>query len=72
MINARGAVGGMRIGRGTEVLEENPPQCHFAHHKFHMTWHTIEPGSQGGKPVANRLSCDRPIISFYINNLSLI
>jgi hypothetical protein len=33
-----GAVGGMRIGKGkTEVLGENPTQCHFAHHKSHMT-----------------------------------
>jgi hypothetical protein len=32
-----GAVGGMRIGRGTEVFGENLPQCHFVHHKSHMT-----------------------------------
>jgi hypothetical protein len=31
-----GAVGGMRIGRGTEVLGENLPQCHFVHYKSHM------------------------------------
>jgi hypothetical protein len=32
MINEYGMVGGMRIGRGTEVLRENMFQCHFAHH----------------------------------------
>jgi hypothetical protein len=39
-----GAVDGMRIGKGTEVLGENLPQCHFVHHKSHMTSPGIEPG----------------------------
>jgi hypothetical protein len=47
-----GAVDGMRIGRGTEVLGENLPHCHFVHHKSHMTW----PGLEPGKPATNRLS----------------
>jgi hypothetical protein len=37
MMDEYGAVDGMRIGRGTEVVGENLPQCHFAHHKSHMT-----------------------------------
>jgi hypothetical protein len=36
----------MKIGRGTEVLGENLPQCHFVHHKPHMTWPEIERGPQ--------------------------
>jgi hypothetical protein len=39
-----GAVGGMQIGRGTEVLGENLPQCHFVHHKFNITRPGFEPG----------------------------
>jgi hypothetical protein len=28
----------------TEILGENPPQGHFVHKKFHMTWPGIKLG----------------------------
>jgi hypothetical protein len=31
-----GAVGG-KIGKGNKVQGEKLPQCHFVHHKCHMT-----------------------------------
>jgi hypothetical protein len=39
-----GTIGGMKIGRGTEVLGENLPQRHFIHHKTHITRPGLEPG----------------------------
>jgi hypothetical protein len=39
-----GAIGGMKIGGGTEVLGENVPQRQFVHHKSHMTRPALEPG----------------------------
>jgi hypothetical protein len=41
-----GAIGGMKIGRKTEVLGENLSQHHFDHLKSHMT----RPGLETGPP----------------------
>jgi hypothetical protein len=52
-----GAIGGMKIGRGTEVLGENLPQRHFVHHKIpHDQTRSRTPDRSGGKPATNRLS----------------
>jgi hypothetical protein len=40
-----GEIGGMKIGRGTEVLGEHLPQCRVVHHKPHML-----PGREPGPP----------------------
>jgi hypothetical protein len=36
-----------RLAGETEVLGENLSQHHVVHHKSHMTWPWIEPGSPG-------------------------
>jgi hypothetical protein len=45
------AIGGMRIGRGTEVLGENLPQRHFVHNKSHITWARTRAAAVGSRPV---------------------
>jgi hypothetical protein len=43
------------LAEETEACLGNPPQYHFIHHKYHMTWLGSNPGRRGGKPATNRL-----------------
>jgi hypothetical protein len=46
MISVEQAVEWELVGE-TELLEGNLPQCHFVHHKSHMTGPGIEPREAG-------------------------
>jgi hypothetical protein len=52
----------MSIGRETEVLGENLPQCHFVYHKSHITY----PGRRGGKSATNLLSYSTAVIALLL------
>jgi hypothetical protein len=51
-----GEIGGIMIGRETEVLRENLPQYYFVHQKSHMLCTDANPGHRYGQPATNPLS----------------
>jgi hypothetical protein len=63
MIDVYGAFGVMRIGRETEVLGGNLPQCHFVHHKSHMTWDRTQVTTVGSRRLTS--------LSYWENNIKM-
>jgi hypothetical protein len=53
------------IGRGTEVLGENLPQCRFVHHKP-TCCPDANPAYRGGKPTINRLSYCTAFLFYFV------
>jgi hypothetical protein len=44
MVKSVAQLVGWELTGETEALGENLPQCHFIHHKSHMTWPGLESG----------------------------
>jgi hypothetical protein len=66
------AVVGMRIGRGNRSTRRKPIQCHFFHHKSHMTTLGSKPGRRGGKPATNCLSYRTALLTKYVQELNFL
>jgi hypothetical protein len=56
------------VGDKTKVLRENPPQCHFIHHKSHdLTWTVFLATGELFCKKRHAMSCGM----VYINNMPL-